>query len=896
MDALATVLLRRAGRVVLPADHGQPAADGAEWLLTFETDLVGRGWLLDPPLRARFVSLAPDVRTRLADWVLAVADELVGADRPHVPLHRDFPRVRHEAGAYIDRLLVHLFQADSAPCILCGAEGTVHPLDPCGHVVCAECFDPARFSACPICGRRIDADNAYLSIVAPVSAPAGPPLRLRRLTLDVDPGASAAELRDELVARPGALPPSDVDDLRVLVDATAPGRIDWLPAAVPSRATLATVLAWALRENNQDIASRWSTATDVARTLWVYSGGAATLVLPRRRIDGPREGRRPTAEPVVTVAAPRVAALPRALRRTVLAFLDSLDPATAAEDMRRHVTVWKRLAERLHPFENPSAYPRAVAAFLALRATRVPLYSGLWRALETVQGGRLRVLRHDDGTASVRVRTFAALVEDAIAARDAVRAVELLRTRPGDLWRRVDHLLRLADDAGRARVLEVLAATAAQVAPGVLAAAAAETQHRRSTVVAPELVASAAVAGGDAVAVAPRAAVPPHHGPGPGTARRVFFPKAETMRTWTAPERRDPLPEAAIARVRAIVDGELAARAGLLDRFDVAVLDAALATVPAPMREAASSAQLAGWPRGSVRRLPDGDVLRLFTHWVDDGASRVDIDLSCLFLDEDWRPLGHCDYTSLEFGDHAAVHSGDLTSAPAPLGATEYLDLDLVALRARGVHWAVPVVLSYNDVPFDAMAEAFAGFSMPTPDGAQFDAARVVQRFDLRGDSRAVVPLIVGLTAGSTMWADAGLRGTGYGHDVDRYGARIGRLAADLWDYFTSGTRTTVLDLVAWHAAGRADRVLVSHVDGTMTEVSTADGPVSTVVGIRSAAALPTGAEIAVDGRVFVAGVDRTVEGAVAEGSVAVLVAGDAGRAFQRLAVADLTSGLVPAG
>jgi hypothetical protein len=894
MDALNTVLLRRAGRVALPAGDGWPAADGAEWLLTFETDLVARGWLLEPSLRARFASLAPDVRMRQADWVLAVADEMVGADRPHVPLHRDFPRVRHEAGAYIDRLLVHLFQADSAPCILCGNERTVHPLDPCGHVVCAECFDPARFSACPICGRRPTADNAYLTVVVPDTAPAGPPLRLRRLTLDVDPIASAAELRDDLVERPGALRPSDVEDLRVLVDATAPGRVDWLPEVVPSRATLATVLAWALREGNHDIAGRWGTATDVARTLWVYSGGDATLLLPRRPTAGPRERWRPTAEPAVTVEAPKVAALPRALRRIVLAFLDSLDPATVAEDMRRHPTVWKRLAERLHPFESPSVYPRAVAAFVALRATRVPLHSGVGRALEIVHGGRLRVVGHDDGTVSVRVRTFAAFVEDAVAARDVTVAVELLASRPGELWRRVDHLLRLADAAGRERLLAALAATAARVAPGVLAAAAAETQRRPSTVVAPALVASAVVAGDDFVVGARGAAVPLEKGPGPGTARRVFFPKAETMRTWTAPERRGPLPAAATARVRAIVDGELSTRAGRLDRFDVAVLDAALATVPAPMREAASSAQLAGWPRGSVRRLPDGDVLRLFTHWMDVDTTRVDIDLSCLFLDEDWRPLGHCDYTWLEFGDRAAVHSGDLTSAPAPLGATEYLDLDLVALRARGVHWAVPVVLSYNDVPFEALAEAFAGFSKPTPAGAQFDAARVVQRFDLRGDSRALVPLVVGLTTGSTMWVDAALRGTGYGHDVERYGTQIGRLAADLWEYFTAGTRTTVLDLAAWHAAGRAGRVLVSHVDGTMTEVSTADGAVATVAGIRAAASLESGTETAVEGRVFVAGIDRAVDGAPTEGSVAVLVAGGAGSAYQRLDVADLTSGLVP--
>ncbi len=75
--------------------------------------------------------------------------------------------------------------------------------------------------------------------------------------------------------------------------------------------------------------------------------------------------------------------------------------------------------------------------------------------------------------------------------------------------------------------------------------------------------------------------------------------------------------------------------------------------------------------------------------------------------------------------ERAAVHSGDLTSAPAPDGATEYVDLDLAALTAAGVRFVVPTVLSFNDVPFERLPDAFAGFmALDGPEDARGAASR----------------------------------------------------------------------------------------------------------------------------------------------------------------------------
>ncbi|MEU3456585.1 MXAN_6230/SCO0854 family RING domain-containing protein [Micromonospora sp. NPDC006766] len=989
MDPLAVVLLRRTGRVAVMGVGAAPS-DGAAWVAAIEADLADRGWLLRDDLRRAAARLPVAVRVRWADWLLATIDELVGADRPMLPLYRSFPDTPRDVEAvYVRRLLTHLFAVPGAPCVLCGREDGGAPLDPCGHPVCSACFPPEQVTGCPVCGRRLAADNTYLTIVEPPSpirrppARAGapiedaderpvrdaPPLPMRLAGLEADPVGAAVRVRDQLVARPAALNEADRADLKVLVEATAPGRLDWLPEVVPARETLALVIAGALhaaaltpgyRDLVGTARQRWSTATDAARTLWAYSGGDPGLVLPRRDDESAAPGAtwRPIDEPAVTVPVTRVRALPRPLRRAVLAHLDACGAAIAAEDLQRHPTVWKRLGERLHPYEKVTAHPAAAVAFAALRGTRTARASALGAAMTAAcarEPRHLMLTEHSDGTVTVRLRTHASLVEEALTGDDVAGAARLLTERPGELWRRLDHLLRAAGDdlAAHAAIETAARRTAARVAPGVLAAAAAQLAGRADTVraTAAQLAATAraraaaqarkskhtpaisALAGGlgDALRAAARrlrgdssaslrevlrpageVTVPDEPPvvdsvveepgivggrPGPGMPRRVFYPRGSVVTTWTEPERRPPVPAAAITTVRELVDTELTVRAARLGRFDVAVLDAALAEVPAPMRERAASAQLAGWPRGSVRALPDAEVLRLFLHWEEPNATRVDLDLSCVFFDQDWQRVGHCDFTQLRFADDGAIHSGDLTSAPAPLGATEFLDLHLARLVECGVHYAAPIVLSFNAVPFEALTEAIAGIMLPLRRGERFDGARVAQRFDLHGNARMLLPMVVDLHARRLLWTDLTLTGRSYGHSVGRHGDQLARAAADQWEHFLGGHRATVLDLLAWHAAGRADRILVGHADRTYTEVP------ADVAAIRVAASANTG-EIRelpdLTGRLVLAGaidpeaLDRLVPspGPIAPGSTVVPVTGTSGDPWTVLRADDLLAWL----
>jgi hypothetical protein len=87
----------------------------------------------------------------------------------------------------------------------------------------------------------------------------------------------------------------------------------------------------------------------------------------------------------------------------------------------------------------------------------------------------------------------------------------------------------------------------------------------------------------------------------------------------------------------------------------------------------------------------------------------------------------------------------------------------------------------------------------------------VRQRFDLAGDAKICVPMVVDLQARRALWTDVTLGTTGAGHNVWRYRAAIARAGRDLTDVFvppdeyTPAGRATIRDLACWTAAARTD-------------------------------------------------------------------------------------------
>ncbi|MET9265289.1 hypothetical protein [Amycolatopsis sp. NPDC004079] len=388
------------------------------------------------------------------------------------------------------------------------------------------------------------------------------------------------------------------------------------------------------------------------------------------------------------------------------------------------------------------------------------------------------------------VASLAGRAELAFARGDLAGAAEALVDAPGMLMRSLDRLLRHADSSARDAVFEAMTQVLGTVSGRVLCSVREHLANR----------------------AAPDAA-------------RVFTTRSR--RAWVADDTRPPLPGEVIEQACALIDAELTAR---LPRRERLVVDPAVLSAALPLSGKANENGFAVLPRGSRIRV-EGEVLRFFTHWRQ--ARRcTDFDLSALLLDAEFRYAGHVSWTNYHHG--GAVHSGDVTQAPGPDGATEFIDLPLDSLDAAFV---VPQVNVYSGEGFDEVAESMFGWMTRDRDqaGAPYEARTVRTRSDMRGTGRVALPVVFARGADGSWtatWLHLYLTGSPNFNRVEGNRASTAMLARGLLrrDYLTVGhlvelMRAAGTDITAWEPG---------------TDL---DGPL-TFLGMQAPEGLPVDAEV----------------------------------------------------
>ena len=376
-------------------------------------------------------------------------------------------------------------------------------------------------------------------------------------------------------------------------------------------------------------------------------------------------------------------------RRTLLGLLNELPSKPLLEDMLRHRIKWVRLGERLHPREYTRRFPRAQDVFSKVR----------------------------DGKAHP---TFGTRVEDSLGKGDPLGALNLLRNRPGELARRLDHLLRLTDQPSL--VIEQFAGVAEKVATPVLLQVHAHFSTRTEE-----------------------------------TDLRVFFPKGQLAKAQVVENKLPKIsPEVCFLVVKAC-EKALVQRFSEREFLGKAYLDPTMRHYLVPFSQRSASKSLRQVVRGSRLPMNGGNIIRLFMWWHDIGSTRVDLDLSAVFYTGDWKHMGHVSYTHLREHSVGAYHSGDITSAPK--GASEFVDIDVEKALRNHVRYIVPSIYSFTAQPFEQM-KAFAGWmSREAPQSGEiFEPKTVEQRYDLTAESRVSVPAVFDIVDRKVIWADLSLK------------------------------------------------------------------------------------------------------------------------------------------
>lgn len=372
-----------------------------------------------------------------------------------------------------------------------------------------------------------------------------------------------------------------------------------LPATIPFKETLCMLAATGLPV-------KLATATDVLRLAVYLSGGDVSLppVPPAKvqryiaynqleSIDNPQREKF------------RFINFDRKTRRMLLDRLEqsSCDPS----EMALHAERWKRLGEVLHPQEYKHRYPQAATAFQAVRNDAKSWYAQV------------------------------------MAVNDTRERIALLAQRPGEFMRRIDHLLRSAENAD---VKEYALQTFAQTLPLVSSKVLYELYNHFIRRTAENGVRPLMLK---------------------GKRKPLFLPPLPALDKET------------VAQVLNGIERELKSRYAQLPALGKTYIDMQLQSIPVPMQMRDLNPSLMTLVRGT--RIPlqnkQAKVLRFYLHWKD-AEGTEDLDLSATFIGNDaieyiaWDQNKRTSY---------AVHSGDVRHRQGD--CAEYIDIMIDKAREK---------------------------------------------------------------------------------------------------------------------------------------------------------------------------------------------------------------------
>ena len=514
----------------------------------------------------------------------------------------------------------------------------------------------------------------------------------------------------QLAAARTSLSPQDKLDAAWFVSQYRDDIARLMPPAMPFKENLAFVAAQLLRKTSvatELLKGQIKTATDVLRIAVALSDGDVSLAEPTKFKN-----------------------FRRSERRQLLAWLESTGEPT--EDMLRWAEPWKRLGERLHPGDYRAEYPLTFRAFC--------------------------VLRSDEPFS-----TFNGQIERTLKDRDTTRTLELLEQRPGDLARRLDHLLRISQQPGN--VLSAFSSAANRAATPLLLQVMTHFRHRADS-----------------------------------RPLRAFFPKGEVAKVFATANKLSQLPTGAAESIVATCEQTLHGRFQKLPALGQVFIDPRLKNYLVPFSQRSASKSLRTLVRGSRIPLPAGEVLRFFLWWKN-GKGRTDIDLSAVAYDGDFKYVDLIAYYNLK--NFGGCHSGDIVDAPQ--GAAEFIDLNIELTRAGRVRYVVMCINSFTAQPYCDLPECFAGWMsrQEAGSGEVFEPRTVQDKVDVASNTRLCIPAIFDLQAREVIWADIALRNGPSWNNVQNNLTGVSLMLRAL----TGLVKTDLHTLFSLHATARGEIV-----------------------------------------------------------------------------------------
>ncbi|MEL4898033.1 hypothetical protein [Crocosphaera sp. Alani8] len=177
-----------------------------------------------------------------------------------------------------------------------------------------------------------------------------------------------------------------------------------------------------------------------------------------------------------------------------------------------------------------------------------------------------------------------------------------------------------------------------------------------------------------------------------------------------------------------------------------------------------NDSELTPYGRGTIFPIPENvKFIRTASYWRS-GATNYNIwyDNGWNFFSEDWTGLGSCCWTDVNFGQGAAVFSGDPTNSKDLEGnACQLIDLYLTELIAQNVRYAVWNILCFNHLCFNKAERVYAALQWgENPQtGNLFEPSRCQLSFPVKGDNLTKYIALIDLLKNELVYLDANLYG-----------------------------------------------------------------------------------------------------------------------------------------
>lgn len=316
---------------------------------------------------------------------------------------------------------------------------------------------------------------------------------------------------------------------------------------------------------------------------------------------------------------------------------------------------------------------------------------------------KVKVLRNDE-----KVQTFNGQVEQCLNEMNIKKAIYLLKQRPSEFARRLDHILRITD--GPNYVISEFNDIIEYIPTKILIQLYGHFKHRTTE------------------------------------RKSVVLPKGSTVKAVLIDQKGEISNNLKNIVLNCIENA-------LIKRFNDSPLtskkiyiDPRLKNCPVPSGMRSVSDGLVTVPRGTQFDFGDDNILRFFVYWVG-----MDIDLSASFHDKDFKYLNHISYTNLREGQ--CYHSGDIINGLD--GGTEFIDVNIKHAKEKA-RYIVMNVFVYNGPTFAEHEECFVGYMTRTNPGKHevFDPKTVKQKLDVTNKSRYVCPLIFDLEERKVIYID----------------------------------------------------------------------------------------------------------------------------------------------